>query len=117
MKFLKRIIECEETLITIIVFQFLVFYGTADFTKFIEAPPNKWDKTWYIMEAFMYALIAAHFALKKREKRFVAVWQMLAGFFLLRLTWITWAINHGWDVNIKIAMATLFFIISSITFF
>lgn len=112
---LKHIVT-QDLLIVTICFQFEVFYGTADFTKLTEAPQNIWDKTWYVVEGFTYAAFASYFALRKSAWNYVVAWSMLAVFLLIRAIWEIYAVRHGWDVNMKIAAAILFTLISFICF-
>lgn len=98
------------------VFQFLVFYGTADFSKPTEAPPNVWDKIWYVTEALTYAAFASYSGQKSKDANLAAVWKLLALFLIIRSIWTIWAVIYGWDENMKIAMAIFFYLISFISF-
>lgn len=111
----KKII-CQELLVTFLVFQFLVLYGTADYSDSTKAPIEIWDKIWYVGEALNYALFASYFAARSKDVNLGVVWKLLALFLILRLIWEIWAVIYGWNVNMKIAMAIFFTIISCISF-
>ena len=106
----------QDILITLILVNFAMLYATADYTTYTDAYPNVWDNFWYIIEAWVYAVMAIAFNKINTEKKYKLCWKIMATFLSIRAIWEVSAVTQGVSVNEKLAMSILF-IITFITIF
>ena len=103
----------QDITIAFLLVNFAILYAAADYTNDTDAPTNKWDTIWYVIEAVLYALFAFCLMTLNAEKKGIVsmyrkAWRILASFLTIRAIWEISAVIQGVSVNEKMIMAIMF---------